>query len=399
MAGMATNGRPVRLTRMVRSRAAVEKAPDVGRRTLGDLFRARPNEASNNYLVLRLVAASLVIIGHAPGIAAQDPTYMDPVTRYLGYEYSGSVGLYIFFVISGFLVTASYQRRGSLITFAKARALRIYPGLLVCTLISVLILGPCFTNAQVVDYFDSSYTWSYLYNVGSLFGYAPTLPSVVFNDRKWGIVVNGSLWSIFVEARLYVVVALFGVFGLLDNRARANLTIAVLFVVNLLVPNALPFFETTRDTAMVSLFFAIGALAYLNRVDVPLKGAALALLALSCLLSRANDPVYQVFAGATLVYAVFFIAYLPKIRLPSFVQDYSYGIYLYGWPVKQVLAHFLPWLAPVGMMVLALPISWCLGALSWFLIEKRALQWKQVRRPGEPVRHSSSSAPSSLFRD
>jgi peptidoglycan/LPS O-acetylase OafA/YrhL len=390
---------PASLAPMMRSGAAVGETPDVGRRTLGDLFGARPNEASNNYLVLRLIAASLVIIGHAPSIAAPDPMYMDLVTRYLGYEYSGSVGLYIFFVISGFLVTASYQRRGSLIAFAKARALRIYPGLIVCTLISALILGPCFSSAQVVDYFESSYTWSYLGNVGSLYGYAPTLPSVVFNDRKWGIVVNGSLWSIFVEARLYVVVALFGVFGLLDRRARANIAIAVLFLVNLLVPNALPFFETTRDTAMVSAFFALGVLAYLNRIDVPLKGAALALLALSCLLSRANDPAYQVFAGATLVYAVFFIAYLPKIRLPHFVQDYSYGIYLYGWPVKQVLAHFLPCLGPVGMMALALPISWCLGALSWFLVEKRALQWKEAGSPREPMLDSSLSTPSSLYRD
>jgi len=73
-------------------------------RTLGDAFISRPSEASNNFLLLRLVAASLVIIGHAPAIAAPRPDYMDPFTRYLGYEYSGSVGLYIFFVISGFLL-------------------------------------------------------------------------------------------------------------------------------------------------------------------------------------------------------------------------------------------------------------------------------------------------------
>ena len=61
------------------------------------------------------------------------------------------------FVISGFLVTASFERRGNLIAFAKARAARIYPGLIVCTLVSALLIGPCFTTMQITDYLRSSY--------------------------------------------------------------------------------------------------------------------------------------------------------------------------------------------------------------------------------------------------
>src|SRR3954451_11023912 len=217
---------------MMQIMTEMRKAPVSATPTLGDLARARGTEGLNNFLIIRLMAASLVIIGHAPALAAPHPNYMDPFTLYLGYEYSGSVGLYIFFVISGFLVTASFEHRGNLIEFAKARALRIYPALVVCTLISALVLGAGLSSMPTTQYLASSDTWSYVAYVGSLYGYVATLPSVTFNDRQWGIVVNGSLWSIFVEARLYVVVALFGVFGLLQRRAWANLAIIALFLVN-----------------------------------------------------------------------------------------------------------------------------------------------------------------------
>ncbi len=129
-------------------------------------------------------------------------------------------------------------------------------------------------------------------------------------------------------------------------------------------------------------FFVAGSLVYINRNYIKIDHKILLMLILATTLSF-NDPVvYKFFFIITLCYGVFYVAYGPKIPLPGFVQDYSYGIYLYGWPTQQLLAFHFPAMGPIGMTVLALPISTCLGALSWFLVEKPCLDLKRRWRRG-----------------
>ena len=91
---------------------------------------------ANNFDIFRLIAACMVIIGHAYAIAPQPPL-QDGILSVLGFDYSGSLAVKFFFFLSGLLVTNSIIAKPDPFHFFIKRAFRIYPGLLVCLLIAV----------------------------------------------------------------------------------------------------------------------------------------------------------------------------------------------------------------------------------------------------------------------
>src|SRR5579872_3192180 len=116
----------------------------------------------NNYLLLRFLAALMVIYGHSYAITHLDGQ-MDLIQRALAFTYSGTVGVDIFFVISGFLVTASYLARRDWFDFMKSRCLRIFPGLIVCMLATVFLLGPVVTSLPAVQYLTNPELYTFLF--------------------------------------------------------------------------------------------------------------------------------------------------------------------------------------------------------------------------------------------
>jgi peptidoglycan/LPS O-acetylase OafA/YrhL len=351
--------------------------------------RDRSSNQSNNYLVLRLVAASMVIHGHAFALAAHCESCSDLVTRFIGYRYSGDLGLHIFFVISGFLVTASYAHRHDLGQFARARALRILPAFWVCLAMSIFVFA-AFSNLPLAAYFLAPGTWHYLLSNGSLLKADFGLPGVALSgSQKYGSVINGSIWSLFVEVRLYLFVAIVGSMQVFKHRATANTLLAALALAGTFFPKYLPMIADYSENMRLAAFFIAGMAMYINRDFIPLRFSTCAMLVLAAALTRRTQG-FEIVAGAALAYGTFCIAYAPKIPLPWFVEDYSYGIYIFGWPVEQLIAHFWPSMGPYRMTVVALAVAWILGAASWHLIEKNALKWKS--RPGSPI-PSRNAAP------
>lgn len=136
----------------------------------------------------------------------------------------------------------------------------------------------------------------------------------------------------------------------------------------------MPFITADPSNLRVAVFFAAGAFLYVNRDFIPLNRQGLFALLLAAVLSY-RQPAFEIACGAVIAYGVFVIAFAPKIHLRH-IDDYSYGIYLYGWPIQQVVNHFYPGGSALQMMLVALPGSWLAGALSWHLVEKRALRLK-----------------------
>ncbi|NEI70130.1 acyltransferase family protein [Rhizobium lusitanum] len=346
----------------------------IAMRTIGDLVDSRSSDGENNFLILRLVAAALVIYGHSFYISNTGNPAEDFTARYLGYTYSGEVGLEIFFVVSGFLVVGSFCKRNNPAQFIESRLLRIVPAFVICLLLMVL-MGAALGSLPLSGYFQSSATWHYfLSNV--LFREAVySLPGVVLTaNPTYGQSMNGAIWSLFVEVRLYVLVGLAGTFGVLRNRLRASFVMAGLLAVGILAPAYLSLIGTDPTSLRVSMFFLIGAFLYANRDLIPLNGWILLLLFLACILSR-HTVNFNIAVIMMIAYGTIFLAYTRKVHIPC-VEDYSYGIYIYGWPAAQLIVRYWPTIGAVPLAAATLCCAWVLGFLSWHLIEKRALKLK-----------------------
>ena len=167
----------------------------------------------NNFNLLRFVAASLVILSHSFALAGGTGT-AEPPSSLIGVSF-GTIGVYIFFTASGFLITMSYYARHDLLAFLWARFLRIFPALAVCALLSAFVLGLAFTTNGMGSYLNLSSTYKYVINNTLLLplGFQETLPGV-FLGNPFPLVVNGSLWTLPVELRIYLIVALIGFVGL-----------------------------------------------------------------------------------------------------------------------------------------------------------------------------------------
>jgi peptidoglycan/LPS O-acetylase OafA/YrhL len=343
-------------------------------RTVGEFAEARSSESKNNFLILRLVAASLVIYGHSFALSTACSSCRDFVTQHFGYRYSGDVGLHIFFVISGFLVVGSFQKRDNLGQFVASRLLRIFPAYIICLLFLVAI-GATLSSLPISEFLHSPDTLNFFKSNASLNEPVYSLPGVALTTNpKYGVVMNGSIWTLFIEFRLYVLVALLGSLGVLRNQIVANIVMALLLIVGIFEPAYLPFISENPENWRIAAFFLAGAFLCINQSLIPLNGGALLCLFVSCLLTK-DTLDFEIAAGLFIAYGTLFVAYIRKVHLPL-IEDYSYGIYIYGWPVSQLILHHWPTLGPLRLAFATLCGAWVAGFLSWHLIEKRALRLK-----------------------
>ena len=331
-------------------------------------------QAQDNFLLLRLLAAALVIYGHSYAMAVHAPEATDLFTRMGWGSYSGAIGVDLFFVISGFLVSGSFLRRHSVSAFVWARALRLLPAFAVCLLLSAFVLGAIYTQLPLHDYLQQPGTRGYvLANLRLGTGPRWDLPGV-FLDNPRRSTINGSIWTLPIEARMYAWVAIVGGIGLLARRAWASAAILALLVLGWFAPRHIPLL-TIPGSPRLAAMFALGALCYLHREHVPAHGAAVCAFAALAWLLRDSLAYPILFALAETAF-VFWFAY--RLRWYAFnrLGDYSYGLYLWGFPMQQIVAHHLPQATPWQNSALALPLATALGVLSWYLVEKPALALK-----------------------
>ena len=336
-------------------------------------------ERANNFTLLRLLAAMAVLYGHSYVLSLGIGRGEDPVSNFLIRFWGESLpalAVDLFFVTSGFLVTASYLQRDSLFAFIEARALRIYPGLIVAVLFCVFVVGAFVTTDTAAAYFSSPATWSYIKNNSLLLkGIQFDLPSV-FSNNPYPISVNGSLWTLPVELWMYFWVAVIGSLSLLKSEKAFNATFVVLCLMYAQSSNNF-FIVSEPRNAQLALLFLLGGFFYVNRNKIPLGLSGLVLL--STLVYLTTQYHFSGFLKAALfAYTVLLLALHPKLRLPSIDHwgDISYGLYIYAFPVQQGIAYLSPQIRPLSMFVLSTIVTVALAILSWRLVEKPALKLK-----------------------
>ncbi len=327
----------------------------------------------NNYNLLRFLAAACVIFAHSYYLSKNGP---EPLQALTGYLHMGEFGVNIFFVISGFLITKSYLSRGNLAKFLEARLLRIYPALIVSILFAVFVLGPWATTLSVGDYLKHPLTQHHLLNNMTLNKIVYVLPGV-FNDNLYPRAVNGSLWSLYPEVRLYLFVAVFGLFGLLGKKKVFNVALTLSVVLFFFFPQYFPLLSQNSIYWMPASFFALGAFCYINRRFIPLYPVIFVGLVLLAVLLRGHAFFPRLFDLAT-IYGVFVVAYVPVGFIRKFNQlgDYSYGLYIYAFPMQQSVSHVLHKMSAMSMLLYSFLLTLSLAILSWHFIEKPSLSLK-----------------------
>jgi peptidoglycan/LPS O-acetylase OafA/YrhL len=295
-----------------------------------------------------------------------------------------------FFALSGFLVMGSAVRVGSLSTFLGFRMLRILPALSTEVVLGAVLVGGLATTLPAHAYFTSPGFFRYLQNIIGHISFF--LPGVFKSNPE--DTVNASLWTIPPEIFCYLFIAMMILSGAYRNRLAYAAVAIVLVAINLTADHAFVADEAARAAGVVKqyhlfLAFVIGNLFFLWRHHIP-RGLppflVAAVLSFVCL----RLPGLTNVALVSLTYC---ILYLGTARLPNVwplsTGDYSYGVYLYGYPVQQLITLAFPGMRVWWFNILiALPISLLLAAFSWHVIEKPALRLKAALKPLRAVEAS-----------
>lgn len=323
----------------------------------------------NNFNPVRIYLSLSVLFFHVYELSQK------PALAFVNKVFNGGRAVDAFFIISGYLIIKSYQRSISNKEYFIKRIKRIYPAYLTIILLCALC-GFLVSRYTIADYFSSADLYKYiLANLVFLNFIHPTLPGVFENN--FFQVVNGSLWSLKVEVGFYLLLPLIVYF-------RSKIKFPVLYGLLFLLSTGYFFsmtylYHTTQKDIFLFLsrqipgelfFFIIGATVaeidhlpefrkWVKWLGVP------AFIALFLPLGIVAGAIVQALA-------IFFFAFIvPPLRYPFKREDLSYGIYIYHFPVIQVLVHY-GWFnrSPFLGLAASLLITIVLAALSWIFIEK-----------------------------
>lgn len=338
------------------------------------------DRSENNFHVLRLLAATVVLFNHSFALAGAGPS---PIRRL--YELAGrSLAVDVFFIASGFLLSRSFERRARPLPFLHDRVLRIYPALIVNAVASAFIIGPLFTTLEPASYFASPQVYLYIVRSLALIDVQYELPGV-FADLP-SSAVNGSLWVVLHFVALYGVVATIGSAGGYRNPRRFALFLVAGTAFYALFegghgPFQLPGkIDRLRELSIVFLL-ASAAWVWRDRIRVSLPllvallcGAVVARLVLP-------DQLAALAFAAAEVYTVLFLAFVPCAWLgpARLLGECSYGIFLYGFPIQQSLLASAQGFAPLSLFIATTAITLPFAALSWYGIEQPVTSWRRRR--------------------
>ena len=340
------------------------------RPTIHDLLKGR----DNNFNLIRFLAAVAVIYDHSYMVPNGEPVSWLPP-----YIMSSDFGWYavnVFFILSGFLVTRSWMNLPNIISFAVSRCLRVFPALSVGAFMVAFVIGPIVCLCLYLDYLHDSRTWLYVPMTASLISPSEILP-FVFETLPAKAVVNSPLWTLRYEALSYIILGGLGVAGLFATRRRALATMVVFFAAYLTITLLTGWRgQSVFLDSMLRfwLCFFLGASVSVLSDRLSLRASTAAFLFLAAAFAQ-GTAAYEFILQIALAYGVFWFALIPggAIRRFNELGDYSYGLYIFAWPIQQTALLFAPNIAPHEMFVLVTPAILIAAAASWHLVERPAL--------------------------
>lgn len=325
---------------------------------------------NNNLDIIRLLLASMVIYGHAPCFI--DATgRVDFIANLVHFTYSGNLAVIMFFFISGILVTNSLLVKKNWKIFLLTRLFRLIPGLIFVSLIMGLI-SFAFTEHSFVNYVKLMLDYVYK---NTLLNIQFTIDGVSFLhnehplDGRFAESINGSLWTIPIEFRMYLMIlSIWFISKSIYSKLMPILMIIgllspIIFIepllgdgeVRFLIPSFMlgALYAYYKDTINLNWQVAIGLFLLTNIVEGPIIKSWLYVVAF-------NTTMIWVSGTKLLTYF--------KIK-----HDISYGVYLWGWPIEQLVGYFMPWLHYWYFIVVSIALTFVVAYISCRLIEEPSM--------------------------
>lgn len=368
-------------------------------------------EHNNNFGALRLIFAYAVIFSHAPEMLDGN-RLREPLTALGSHLTLGGVAVDGFFIISGYLVASSYLSGRSLATFLINRVLRIYPAFIIASLVCIFLVGPL-AGGHLTTVGERGW----VFDAAKLFLlHSPDLPGAFATLHFPAL--DGAMWTIRYEFYCYLLVGFLGMLGILDRKITTLVITGSLYATVICFSVANPgtihpglihklVFGVVGDPMILLMLIAIfmsGVCYRLFREKIKLSGRDIIFLMPAC----AALLLIPVYAEAALAPVFTCVLLWTGIQFKSrFLQsvnnkyDFSYGVYLYAWPIASLLILYvrpLTMLSPLAVAGATSVLATMAGALSWYALEKPMLKLKRGFR--RLVRHHSSlkletAAPSS----
>ncbi len=342
---------------------------------------------SNNFDFMRLFAAILVIITHSYTLkGSKDVDILFKLTS--GSIQFSHLGVAIFFVISGYLITQSSISSPSWKSYFWKRISRLLPGLFVVLTLCVFVLGPIFSTLPIRDYFTSGETSKFLLSVFIYFkNYS--LPGVFENNPVDA--VNGSLWTLAYEFTLYVFVMIAGLTGLVKKR-NILLLIWVLFLgIRIFLGNRFFWFSYASPYTFGlnikylfewSFYFLSGMLFFLYRDKkiVDLRIVFSLIIAYTICALWKQTEVLNILNYVLVPFLIMYFAFFPsRVSNIGKYGDFSYGFYIYAFPIQQTIIYLFDTTISIpSLILLSILFTLPFAILSWHLIEKKALKLKYL---------------------
>jgi peptidoglycan/LPS O-acetylase OafA/YrhL len=345
------------------------------------------NSKSNSFGFLRLFFAILVVLQHSY-ILGGFGQELDPIFLLSNHQLaSGSLAVHSFFVISGFLIVRSYLRTDNLWRYLWHRIIRIFPGFWVCLVTIAFLFAPIIYLRQYGNlngYFSINDDSAIDYVLNNLFLLInqPDIANLMSSHVEKSL--NGSLWTLEWEFILYLVIGFLGASSILKKYRKIVLILFIIFFVTYLLDPChcsilLRYYTSKREPPLISLFL-MGSIfwLYADKVIIDFR-----LLLISFLISilAIQLEIYQFVEIFTLPYIVIWLAIkLPFINFEKH-GDYSYGIYIYSFPIQQVLKQFGSEKTGIyNYFILSLLLTMPFAFVSWHLIEKQCVKLKDISK-------------------
>jgi peptidoglycan/LPS O-acetylase OafA/YrhL len=341
----------------------------------------------NSLDFLRFALAACVLITHSFDLVGAGH---DPLARATGFQESfARLAVGGFFALSGFLIARSYASTPSLWRYLWRRALRILPGFWVCLIVTIAVFAPAiyWIENRTLDGFlrmPGPSLIGYLFNnistrigqhtIGTLLKTAPLTNAI-----------NGSLWTLYNELRCYGIVAVLGLLGATRNRRWLfPALLAALYALNLFyaaqgdAPTVeLPLLRATFVWQLCYFFGGATLWAYADRV--PTRAPVFVTIVAAVLVSWIFGAFYRFFDVLAWPYLLMWLgAKLPITRWARF-GDFSYGLYIYAFPLQQILVILGVGAFGLGALIAASFVATMLFAIpSFHLVEAPAMRLKDA---------------------